>query len=147
MFFGNKYPNSQLQKPSKGVVVNFIKNTRRDHGAKDVWRMLEYPEWANVGEGDDRSFLQVNRTYRIPGCNKQHRLTLSGHPDLIFLLRRRGLDGFMDGTFRCIPNPFTQCQILMIFNEETQLYIPVVCRVRQQRCLGVLAFSSPGEGH
>ena len=75
---GKKYPNSQLQKPSKEVVVNFIKNTRRNYGAEDVWRMLESPEWANVGEGDDRPFLQVNQTYRIPGCTKQHRLTIWG---------------------------------------------------------------------
>ena len=34
---------------------------------------------------------------------------------------------FLDATFRCAPNPFYQCLILMAFFERTEVYVPIYC--------------------
>jgi hypothetical protein len=48
------------------------------------------------------------------------------HPDLLPILKRRKAACFIDGTFRVVPRPFAQCVIVMIYDDETELYVPIV---------------------
>ncbi|KAF1740448.1 hypothetical protein MXB_3522 [Myxobolus squamalis] len=41
-------------------------------------------------------------------------------------LMRYNNQTFIDCTFRCAPSPFTQCLIIMVYDNGTQMYIPCV---------------------
>lgn len=38
------------------------------------------------------------------------------HPDLARLLKYEKISLFIDGTFRCVPKPFTQLMVIMTFD-------------------------------
>jgi hypothetical protein len=42
------------------------------------------------------------------------------------MLRRRKVAAYIDGTFRCTPKPFVQLLILTVYDDETELYVPIV---------------------
>jgi hypothetical protein len=54
------------------------------------------------------------------------RAMVFGNPALISLLKNIQLDIFVDATFDCIPYPFYQCLIIMVYHNETSTYIPVL---------------------
>lgn len=41
------------------------------------------------------------------------------------LLRHAGTTVFIDGTFRCVPRGFRQCDVLMVHDRATRFYVPV----------------------
>ena len=45
---------------------------------------------------------------------------------LLFLLCQSVLDVFIDGTFDMTPNPFYQVLIVMVYCQQTDLYVPVM---------------------
>lgn len=53
------------------------------------------------------------------------RITGFAHPDLIFLLKYSSLNLYFDGTFKCVPHPYYQLLVLMVFDVACSLYIPV----------------------
>ena len=97
----------------------------------DNYRKVETDEWARLRDGEDRLFFLSSTTYRdqcatVRPATKMRRMILWSHPDLSYILRRRGISVFIDGTFRCVPREFYQCVILVAFDDETDLYLPVV---------------------
>ena len=48
------------------------------------------------------------------------------NPALLFLLGALLVDLFIDATFKCCPHPFYQCLIVMVFDRESNLYVPVM---------------------
>ena len=58
--------------------------------------------------------------------NKLHRILIWGHPDLIWMLKRKKTSIFIDGTFYCVPKPFVQCIVIMMRDEETSVNVPVL---------------------
>eukprot|EP00474_Spongospora_subterranea_P002795 CRZ03253.1 hypothetical protein [Spongospora subterranea] len=58
-----------------------------------------------------------------------HRLCGCGHPGLYNFLRRKSIDLFIDGTFRLVPQPFTQLLILMVRDMNHDHYLPDFLRV------------------
>jgi hypothetical protein len=53
------------------------------------------------------------------------RITGFAHPDLLYLLKYKRLNLYFDGTFKCVPYPFYQLLVLMVFDSASNLYIPV----------------------
>ena len=47
------------------------------------------------------------------------------HPVAIGLLKHRQISLFIDGTFRCVPFPFRQCLVLMVYDRSTKIYCTV----------------------
>ncbi len=47
-------------------------------------------------------------------------------PTLILLLKSKKLDIFVDATFDCCSAHFYQCLIVVVFDDQTSFYIPVV---------------------
>lgn len=130
---------ARLEKPickaRKDKLVNFISNQRRDIGVADVYRVLETEDHATVGEDDRRPFLLFNFSFARNNPKNEEfqmcRILLWAHPDLMPILRRRKIACFLDGTFRCVPQPFRQCMILMAYDDETELYIPIIFSLLQ----------------
>ncbi|KII66998.1 hypothetical protein RF11_13656 [Thelohanellus kitauei] len=61
------------------------------------------------------------------------RLIMWAHPQLLLILSRQSITAFLDGTFKCVPHLFKQCLILMVFDDETDLYVPVIyCLVQNK---------------
>ena len=69
-------------------------------------------------------------TYEIFDINKKkknnlHRIIYFSHHSLSRFLKRRNINIFIDGTFKCVPKQFYQCLILIVEDDETDLFIPV----------------------
>jgi hypothetical protein len=127
----DKYRNLSIpiEKPSRDEIINQIGNQRRAEGAGDTITVLQTNRYARVSDSDSRLFLRFHFSYEI--ADKKHvgrlcKLLMWAHPDLLPILRRRGIPCFLDGTFRSVPQPFQQCLILMAFDDETELYVPIV---------------------
>ncbi|POM63006.1 hypothetical protein PHPALM_27764 [Phytophthora palmivora] len=66
---------------------------------------------------------------------KLERLIGWAHPALIKLLKYKKTTLFLDGTFRCVPHPFYQCVVMMVFDNATDLFVPVfyiLCSAKTQ---------------
>ena len=54
------------------------------------------------------------------------RLIIFANPALILGLLNGVVDLFIDATFSCVPAPFYQCLIIMVFDHSTSHYLPVI---------------------
>jgi len=84
-----------------------------------------------MSEQDVRKFRMYTFEYVVPDGkrtekNTHYRMLVFANPDLVPILRRRGVPLFIDATFRCVPHPFKQCLVVMGFDDETELYVPVL---------------------
>ncbi|KAH9093759.1 hypothetical protein Ae201684P_016381 [Aphanomyces euteiches] len=95
---------------SKIQVVKRVHRARASHFGLSVHGRVEVPPLTNVHSKPE---------------DKIDRLVGWAHPQLITLLRYDNITLFLDGTFRCTPNGFTQCIVLMVFDCGTKLYVPV----------------------
>ncbi|GMF54023.1 unnamed protein product [Phytophthora fragariaefolia] len=58
--------------------------------------------------------------------NKLERVIGWANLSLLNLLRYENITLFLDGTFRCVPDKFAQCVVVMVYDRGTKLYIPVI---------------------
>ena len=120
-----KYPNGWTTPKDKSFVISLVKRTRRDLNCGDAIRSAEHPTLAMMTDDETRPFLQCNMTLphpKKPGI--QCRTMAFANPELIPTLRGKP-DAFVDATFDCAPAPFYQCLILMVFDPQTGVYLPV----------------------
>ena len=54
--------------------------------------------------------------------------------ELLGLLKLLQLDIYVNATFDCVPHPFTQCLIFMIYHQETSSYVPIVYALMNSKC-------------
>jgi hypothetical protein len=121
-----KYPNGWTTPKDKSFVISLVKRTRRDLNCGDAIRSAEHPTLAMMTDDETRPFLQHNMT--IPHPKKpgvQCRAMAWSNPELIMTIRGKP-DVFVDATFDCAPAPFYQCLILMVYDDQTGVYLPVV---------------------
>ena len=98
---------------------------------------------SKLGQGNSISTLENVMDYsKMPNMDRPflHHLMCSPHPDksdvmmrlIIFAnpallgLLNGVVDLFIDATFSCVPAPFYQCLIIMVFDSSTSHYLPVV---------------------
>ncbi|KAF0988462.1 hypothetical protein HZS_4536 [Henneguya salminicola] len=121
----SKYWEKSIIKPNREAIANHISNTQRDQGGGDIYRQVE----SSVSDCDPRLVLKYNFTYEMKTGNvflSLHRLLLWLHPNLTPYLRYRRAPAYLDETFRSVQKPFTRWIILMVYTDATELYIPVV---------------------
>ena len=104
-------------------MVNRVYNTRKDLKGDDVFRTIEEDIFRFTNDGES-SFLQFHTTWA--GDKKQlQRIIGFGHPKLMKKLK--GFKHiFFDGTFKTTPKPFKQVWIIMVWDDEDDVYIPVM---------------------
>ena len=99
-----------------------VYNIRNGGQRTDHLRDIEQTDMALLS--DLRApFLQFNTP--VYEGTVQHRIIGWGHPGLFNLLKTPGIHLFLDGTFRIVPNRFSQLLVVMIRDYATDLYIPV----------------------
>jgi hypothetical protein len=118
-------------KEKKATILNLVSNARAEFGGISAIHHMKSPRYAHIGLGDERLFLKVCFDYELPTetAAKQYMMQsmlIWAHPDLLPILRRRGIAAFIDGTFRSVPKPYTQCIIIMCFDDETGTYVPII---------------------
>jgi hypothetical protein len=110
----------------KEKACNIISTIRRNLNGGDVLRSLEQKESSQLPDG--RAFYQASFAFRIPGDKQEgfHRILVWAHPELLSLLKYRALHAYFDCTFAVTPKPFTQTDVLMVYDEGVDHYVPVV---------------------
>ena len=106
-------------------VTERVRRARSKMNSGDAMRTLESSKYANM-QDSNRPFLQHHGIYpdrNNPGTYQ--RLMVFGNPSLFGLLQQRKIECYIDATFDCVPHPFYQCLIFMIFHPETWQYVPI----------------------
>ena len=104
-------------------IINKVRNSRTYLNGSDVFRTIETNTVAKV-RNTNPFFLQFNATFPNDCDGKLECMIGFGNPPLFRTLRgcKRM---FIDGTFKFVPKPFYQCLIIMIFDDQTDAYVPV----------------------
>jgi hypothetical protein len=77
-----------------------------------------------VTDNDTRHFLQFDIRVNVKEHGMQ-RIIGWGHPELIFLLKNGPVNTFIDCTFKCVPQGFSQLMIVMVYSLAHDLYVPI----------------------
>ena len=109
---------------SDNRVMKMVRNIRAQANGGDIFRALEAPNMAMVKDST-QFFLQFNVTLPDQKTGKIERIVGYGNPWLFGLLNGR-VQIYIDGTFRIVPHPFYQCLIIMVYDEQTDLYVPIL---------------------
>ena len=104
-------------------MVNLVYNTRKDLKGDDVFRTIEEEIFRFTNDGES-SFLQFHTTW-AGDKNQLQRIIGFGHPKLMKKLKG-SKHIFFDGTFKTTPKPFKQVWIIMVWDDEDDVYIPVM---------------------
>ena len=119
----------RVVKPATSAVMAEIANVRRDNSAGNMFDNVFRPEHRFLSMDDKRRFLQVAMRYSLPSDSfdsKSRQLLLWSHPELLPMLRRNKTRLLIDGTFYCVSRPFIQTIIVMLFDDETDLFVPIL---------------------
>ncbi|KAF4141523.1 MULE transposase domain-containing protein [Phytophthora infestans] len=103
-------------------VLQRVYRVRRAHFGADLHGIVEVSPLSLVS-GTTQPFFQFYRSYM--NGTALERLVGWGYPDLIKLLKYKQTTLFLNGTFRCVPRPFYQCVVMIVFDNATDLFVPV----------------------
>ena len=105
-------------------VINKCRNARALLHNGDVYRTIETPK---IGRFRDSQlwFLQFNISLPVKNAEKVDRIIGFGHPALFPLISGNS-ELFIDGTFGIVPKPFYQVLIVMCYDQQTRVYMPVM---------------------
>jgi hypothetical protein len=110
----------------KASITHRVRHTRMQMIGGDSFRMLENSKYALMTD-TTRPFLHHHGIFPD---EKKHgafqRIMVFGNPTNFGLLKTTKVDIYIDATFDCCPAPFYQCLILMVFHQETNVYVPVL---------------------
>lgn len=109
---------------SNSKMLNRIKNSRTKQNGNDVFRTIEMTNLSKM-KNSHLFFLQFNITFPNELADgKLERIIGFGNPSL-FRVFGGNSKIFIDGTFKVCPKPFYQCLIIMVFDEQTDAFVPV----------------------
>jgi len=115
----------------KGNAVSYLKinemmpivHSKRRGEFGDWETQIKIAPLRYASDTDLRPFLLFNNQVLVNG--EYEHMVGWGHPNLVNLTSRSGLNIFADCTFSVVPKEFKQLLILMIYDEATQLYLPI----------------------
>jgi hypothetical protein len=88
----------------------------------DWYTLIHIAPLCYADDTDSRFFIRFCNRIIVDG--KSEVMIGWANPALLLLASRSDLNLFLDCTFSICPSDFTQCLILMLFDETTNLYIP-----------------------
>ena len=103
---------------------NLVFNTRSIENDGDIYRLLERSPLCMV-QDSNFFFLQSNQTIINVVTKKLERIMVFENPSLFGLLSG-AVQLFIDGTFRICPSQFYQYLIIMVFDVQTAVYVPIL---------------------
>ncbi|KAE9022247.1 hypothetical protein PR001_g13187 [Phytophthora rubi] len=115
--------NTVVRGMARGQVIKRVHHARALHYGADVHGRVEVPPLVNV-KNTGMLFLQFHHVWGNTN-NELDRVVGWANPSLLNLLRYENITLFVDGTFRCVPDTFGQCVVVMVYDRGTKLYIPV----------------------
>ncbi|OWY92794.1 hypothetical protein PHMEG_00038055, partial [Phytophthora megakarya] len=115
--------NTVVQGMARGQVIQRVYQARAMHYGTDVHGRVEVPPLVN-SKNSNFLFLQFHRVWANTN-NELDRVNVWANPSLLNLLRYENITLFVDGTFRCMPDTFAQCVVIMVHDRGTKLYVPV----------------------
>jgi hypothetical protein len=111
-----------IQELRPDQLEKIVKNAK--HAEFGDWTtMIKTHPFSNTLEDTPQPFLLFDLTCRT--SLKFQRMIGWPHPDMVILASKGGLYLFIDCTFDVVPHPFTQMMVIMLYDEATQLYLPV----------------------
>lgn len=108
-------------------VKNLAKNARSNLGFGNFIPTVELvPEYRLMSD-TERPILHCSATFsHSVKTDEPMRIMIFAYPSLLGLLQGEG-DIFVDATFKpCTPCGFYQCLILMVYDNQTSSYVPIV---------------------
>ncbi|OWZ07445.1 hypothetical protein PHMEG_00020157 [Phytophthora megakarya] len=115
--------NTVVRGMARGQVIQRVHHARAMHYGTDVHGRVEVPPLVNC-KNSNFLFLQFHHVWANTN-NKLDRVIGWANPSLLNLLRYENITLFVDGTFRCVPDTFAQCVVIMVHDRGTKLYVPV----------------------
>ncbi|TYZ61828.1 hypothetical protein PybrP1_007585 [[Pythium] brassicae (nom. inval.)] len=115
-----------LAGPTQRQVKQRDYTTRHQHFRSFDLAQIEKSVLSNV-KGTDLNFFQFHHSYpQRRSSGAVERLIGWGHPVLIDKLKRKASSLCIDGTFKCVPRPFHQCVVVMVYNRSSALFLPTI---------------------
>ncbi|KAG3118671.1 hypothetical protein PI124_g4084 [Phytophthora idaei] len=121
------YPEETLSTIPRLPSISIIKYTRAQATGSDAFRAIESIPTRNVAADDPRPFFSLVWSTRLGAGNKDT-------SDLV-TQNSSGSAIFIDGTFKMVPRPFTQCLIVMMRDPGVDVDVPttyVLMDLKQQ---------------
>ena len=92
------------------------------------------PEY-NMMTDSERPFLHFSAKWPHPEKPKESMRTMIFANPILLNLLKGNVDIFCDATFHpCTPAPFYQCLIIMMFDNQTSSYVPVIYALMTHKC-------------
>jgi hypothetical protein len=111
----------------KSQVIELVRKSRRKLGLGDTISTVNDTKNYWLMSDMTRPFLQHSGVWPHPdGSGEYMRTMVFGNPALISLLKNIQLDIFVNATFDCVPSPFYQCLIVMVYHNKTSMFVPVL---------------------
>ncbi|POM60737.1 Cleavage induced Hypothetical protein [Phytophthora palmivora] len=108
------------------LVVSRVFRIKKKYYGGDLHGVVDVPPLSMI-PNTKLSFFQfhlVTPDKKFKG--KRNRLIGWAHPALMDVLSAHSVTLFVDGTFRCVPNGFRQCVVVMAEDRARCLFVPVV---------------------
>ena len=120
--FKDKYPDRAYEGFKVEQIQTLLIRTRNGEATGDA--KVSSAPFCMVSPIDPREFLQFDIKINLTGTSGYNRMIGWAHPALIKLFANGARALFIDGTFYCVPRPFTQLIIIMQYSKAHDLYIP-----------------------
>ena len=119
--FKERYPGITLIEENKNQMINLVSNTRSKENTDGIL-LPPYSVFPDRKNWLRQFCIYVNHDSK---SNETSKIYVWANPALISIAKGNNVRAYMDGTFRICPKGFEQVMVLMIFDQQTDVYVPV----------------------
>jgi hypothetical protein len=133
-FFNEKYSGNWYRLQEHQLLEMVRKCCNKLGLGNSVSTLKNVPNYSNKMPSKDRPILHHSMCSPHPEkSNVMMHLMIFANPALLGLLNGV-VNLFIDATFSCVPAPFYQCLIMMVFDPSTSHYVPVIYALMTHKC-------------